>query len=85
VLWGSGSKGVAFLTTLGVGESIDYAVDINPHRQGSYMPTTGQRIVAPAFLAEYRPDVVIIMNPVYRDEIARDLERMALRPEVLAL
>jgi hypothetical protein len=85
VLWGSGSKGVSFLTTLGVGESIDYAVDINPHRQGSYMPSTGQRIVAPAFLAEYRPDMVIIMNAVYRDEIARELERMALRPEVLAL
>jgi SAM-dependent methyltransferase len=85
VLWGSGSKGVSFLTTLGVGGAIDYAVDINPHRQGSCMPTTGQRIVAPAFLAQYRPDVVIIMNAVYRDEIARDLERMALRPEVLAL
>jgi hypothetical protein len=29
--------------------------------------------------------MVIIMNAVYRDEIARELERMALRPEVLAL
>lgn len=85
VLWGSGSKGVSFLTTLGVGESIDYAVDINPHRQGSYMATTGQRIVAPAFLAQYRPDVVIIMNAVYREEIARDLERLELRPEILTL
>jgi SAM-dependent methyltransferase len=85
VLWGSGSKGVSFLTTLGVGESIDYAVDINPHRQGYFMPTTGQRIVAPDFLQEYRPDVVIIMNAIYRDEIARDLDRMALRPEILTL
>jgi SAM-dependent methyltransferase len=85
VLWGSGSKGVSFLTTLGVGDSIDYAVDINPHRQGYYMPTTGQRIVSPTFLKEYRPDVVIIMNAIYRDEIAGELDRMALRPEVLAL
>ena len=85
VLWGSGSKGVSFLTTLGVGDSIDYAVDINPHRQGYYMPTTGQRIVAPAFLREYRPDLVIIMNAIYRDEIERDLDRMALRPEIFVL
>jgi len=85
VLWGSGSKAVSFLTTLGVGDSIEYAVDINPYRHGYYMPTTGQRIVSPAFLKEYQPDVVIIMNAVYRDEIARDLDRMALRPEILAL
>jgi SAM-dependent methyltransferase len=85
VLWGSGSKAVSFLTTLGVGDSIEYVVDINPYRHGYYMPTTGQRIVAPAFLKEYLPDVVIIMNAVYREEIERDLDRMALRPEVLAL
>ncbi len=85
VLWGSGSKAVSFLTTLGVGDCIEYVVDINPHRHGYFMPTTGQRIVAPAFLNEYQPDVVIIMNAVYRDEIARDLDRMALRPEILAL
>jgi SAM-dependent methyltransferase len=85
VLWGSGSKAVSFLTTLDVGNSVGYAVDINPYRHGYYMPTTGQRIVAPAFLEEYRPDVVIVMNAVYREEIGRDLDRMSLRPEILAL
>lgn len=85
VLWGSGSKGVSFLTTLGVGDRLEFVVDINPFRHGYYMPTTGQRIVAPAFLKEYQPDVVIIMNAVYRHEITRDLDRMSLRPEILAL
>lgn len=85
VLWGSGSKAVSFLTTLGVRDHIEYAVDINPHRQGYFMPTTGQRIVAPSFLSEYRPDVVIVMNAVYRDEITRDLNTMGLQPEILAL
>jgi SAM-dependent methyltransferase len=85
VLWGSGSKGVAFLTTLGVGDYIQYAVDINPYRQGFYMPTTGQRIVGPAFLREYRPDTVIIMNPIYRVEIERELGAMGLAPEILTL
>jgi SAM-dependent methyltransferase len=85
VLWGSGSKGVSFLTTLGVGDGIEYVVDINPYRHGYFMPATGQRIVPPSFLKDYRPDAVIIMNAVYREEITRDLEAMGLHPEVLAL
>lgn len=85
VLWGSGSKGVSFLTTLGVNDGIEYVVDINPYRHGYFMPATGQRIVPPSFLQEYRPDTVIIMNAVYRDEILRDLDTMGLHPEVLAL
>jgi len=85
VLWGSGSKAVSFLTTLGIGDRIEYVVDINPHRQDYFMPATGQYIVAPSFLREYRPDVVIIMNAVYRDEITRDLNAMGLQPEILAL
>jgi SAM-dependent methyltransferase len=34
VLWGGGSKAVAFLTTLNIGDEIEYVVDINPYRQG---------------------------------------------------
>lgn len=85
VLWGSGSKAVAFLTTLGVGESIEHVVDINPHRHGYFMPTTGQRIMPPGFLKDYQPDVVIVMNAVYRKDIERDLDRMTLRPEICVL
>jgi len=85
VLWGSGSKAVSFLTTLGIGDRIEYVVDINPHRQDYFMPATGQCIVAPSFLRKYRPDVVIIMNAVYRDEITHDLNAMGLQPEILAL
>jgi SAM-dependent methyltransferase len=83
VIWGSGSKGVGFLTTLDQDNLIEYAVDINPNRHGYYMPKTGQQIVAPTFLGEYRPEVVIVMNPVYRAEITTELERLGLAPEVI--
>jgi SAM-dependent methyltransferase len=46
VIWGSGSKGVSFLSTVGLGDLIQYAVDINPHRQGYFLPGGGQRILA---------------------------------------
>lgn len=85
VIWGSGSKGVAFLTTLKVLYEIEYAVDINPYRQGTYMPVTGQEIVSPEFLAEYRPDIVIIMNSVYVNEIKKDLTRLGLTPKIMTL
>lgn len=78
VIWGSGSKAVAFLTTLDIHEQIQYCVDINPRKHGKFMAGTGQEIVAPEFLKSYQPDVVIVMNPVYCNEIRGDLERMGI-------
>jgi hypothetical protein len=83
VVWGSGSKGVAFLTTVDLERSIEYVVDINPHRQGNYMAKTGQEIVGPGFLHGYKPDVVIVMNPIYRDEIAAEMQRQAVEAEIV--
>lgn len=84
-IWGSGSKCVAFLSTLGIADQVEAIVDINPYRQGKYLPGSGKRIMAPAYLKEYRPDVVIAMNPIYRDEIRRDLDAMGLSPELTAV
>ena len=85
VIWGSGSKGVSFLTTLKIRDQIEYVVDINPYRQGTFMAGTGQLVVAPEFLQQYRPDVVIIMNAIYHDEIQKNLVRMRLDPDILTL
>ncbi len=86
VLWGSSSKSVAFLTTLKIPYSdIEYVVDINPHRQGSYMAGTGQKIVSPEFLLDYKPDIVIVMNPIYSEEIKTQLKSMRLEPEILTV
>lgn len=88
VIWGSGSKGVAFLSALGAhGEDsgIAYAVDINPFRKGCFMPGTGQEIVEPAFLTAYRPDFVIAMNSIYTAEIESDLRRLGLKTAVLPI
>jgi len=85
VLWGSGSKAVAFLTTLGLEREVDCVVDVNPFRHGMYMAGTGQPIVSPGHLAEHRPDVVVVMNPIYRKEIEGELARMGITAEVLVL
>jgi SAM-dependent methyltransferase len=85
VLWGSGSKAVAFLTTLGVRDEIEHVVDINPYRVGKFLPGTGQRIVAPAFLREYRPDNVVIMNPIYLREVEHELARQRCEAKVYTI
>ena len=86
VLWGGGSKGVAFLTTLSLTlNDIQYVVDINPNKTGAFMAGTGQEIVAPDFLQSYQPDVVIIMNPIYKEEIARQVQSMDLSPQILTV
>jgi hypothetical protein len=79
-LWGGGSKGVAFLTTLGIGvhDGVEYVVDVNPRRHHTFIAGGGQEIVAPGFLAEYRPDAVLVMSPIYQAEIAAQLDRMGL-------
>ena len=49
------------------------------------MPGTGQSIVGPRQLAEIRPTHVIVMNPIYRDEISAELQRLGLEPKLLAV
>lgn len=85
VIWGSGSKAVAYLTTLGIRDEVAYVVDINPYKYGKYLAGTGHEIVLPTFLEAYRPDVVIVMNPIYCDEIRRDLEKMDVQAELIAV
>lgn len=85
VIWGSGSKGVAFLMTLDVGEEIGAVVDINPYKHGKFMAGTGKEIVSPEYLRAYEPDLVIAMNPVYRDEIQSDLDRLQVAAQLVAV
>lgn len=86
VIWGSGSKGVSFLTTVpNAADTVEYAVDINPYREGYFMAGTAQEIVAPQALERLRPDVVVVMNRVYVPEISRTLSDLGLSPEIAAL
>jgi SAM-dependent methyltransferase len=79
VVWGAGSKGVSFLNSVKAASRIGHAVDLNPHKQGKYVAGTGQRIVAPDYLQDQPPDVVIVMNPLYRQEIQQMTEQLGVK------
>lgn len=85
VIWGAGSKGITFLNILNPGERIQYAVDINPRKQGMYITGTGQLIVPPDKLAEIAPDVIFVMNPIYQDEIRSMLNDIGVTAQLLAV
>jgi len=85
VAWGAGAKAVSFLNMLELGDSdLPYVVDISPHKQGTFLGGTGQEVVSPEFLVEYRPDVIILMNPIYQDEIAGQVSDLGLSVEFMA-
>lgn len=83
VAWGAGAKGVGFLNMLKIRDQIEYIVDINPHKHGKYMAGTGQQIVPPEFLRDYRPDIIILMNPIYKQEIQQTVKELGLSPEFI--
>ncbi|MFC7494584.1 MULTISPECIES: class I SAM-dependent methyltransferase [unclassified Nocardioides] len=86
VIWGSGSKGTAFLIAMGdLAEVVDRVVDINPHLHGRFVAGTGHRIVAPDELGESGCDLVVVMNPVYVEEISRLVESLSPGAEVVGL
>lgn len=83
VIWGVGSKGVTFLNILQCQDKIQYAVDINPRKVGMYAAGSGQEIVAPDFLRAYQPDAIILMNPIYQDEIRQTITQLGVNAELL--
>jgi 2-polyprenyl-3-methyl-5-hydroxy-6-metoxy-1,4-benzoquinol methylase len=84
VVWGAGSKGISFLNQIKATRLIKYIIDVNPHKFGKFIAGGGQEIMAPEFLKEYRPDVVVVMNPNYGREIRQYIHEMGLSPKLLA-
>ncbi len=85
VLWGGGSKAVAFLATLKCSLTVDLVVDINPHKQGRYLPGSGHRVVAPESLVSVQPDIILVMNPVYMEEIRSQLILLDIKCELFPM
>jgi hypothetical protein len=71
-VWGGASKGVIFsLLRQRAGHPVDVVIDINPAKQGRYLPATGLRVLTPAEALASLPvgSTIHIMNSMYFDEI----------------
>lgn len=83
-VWAAGSKAVAFLPALPDFAPV-VAVDINPAKAGRHLPGAGLRVCGPDDLPGYDVDTVVMMNPVYTDEIRAELDRVGVHAELVGL
>lgn len=71
-IWGAASKGVIFgIHMQQLGTSIDCAIDINPVKQGRFLPCSGLRVLSPKVALEWLPggSEIFVMNSNYLNEI----------------
>jgi SAM-dependent methyltransferase len=72
--YGAPAKGNTLLNYCGVGRDfIDYTCDLNPHKQGHFLPGSHIPIRSPEEIRELRPDVVLILPWNLKDEIVTQL------------
>jgi C-methyltransferase C-terminal domain len=79
--WGAGAKAVTFLNSVDpAGDAISHVFDVNPRKAGRFVPGSGQEIVEPNALRELNPEVLILMNAVYQEEIRSAVRALGLDP-----
>jgi len=68
--YGAAAKGSTLLNSTGIGiDLVDFVVDRNVHKQGTYMPGTNQPILGPEALVEQQPDYVLLLAWNFATEI----------------
>jgi SAM-dependent methyltransferase len=82
VVWGAGSKGITFVNVVPGASRIGALIDVNPHKQGRFAPGTGTKIFPPESLRDRPIQSVIIMNPIYRSEVAETIAALNLSAEI---
>jgi SAM-dependent methyltransferase len=85
-LWGAAAKGVTFANLIDPDcRFIACVVDINPNKQGHFLPGTGHPIVGPGDLARFGIRSVVLMNPNYYDEVCMLIEKEHIQVAVIDL
>ena len=73
--YGAAAKGSTLLNYVGIDTNlVEFVVDRNVHKQGTYMPGTNQPVLAPEALLERRPDYVLLLAWNFADEIMAQQE-----------
>jgi SAM-dependent methyltransferase len=72
--YGAPAKGNTLLNYCGLGRDfIEYTCDINPHKQGHFLPGSHIPIRSPETIREDRPEIVLILPWNLKDEIVQQL------------
>ncbi len=82
-IWGMATKGVIFSLLIDPDATlIDFCIDMNPNKQGCFVPIAGHSIEAPEVLLKASKEklIIIVMNENYGEEIFRKCREMGLDP-----
>lgn len=83
-IWGAGAKGATFAHLLDPERQwISCIIDLNPEKQGKYLPKTGHPIVGYEEISTRSIRSIILMNPNYRAEVEQLLFDAGLIVELL--
>ncbi|WP_339829388.1 class I SAM-dependent methyltransferase [uncultured Parvibaculum sp.] len=85
-LWGAGAKGVSFSILIDPDhDTINHVVDVNPAKQGHFLPGSGLPVVSPEESALRNPGTIFVMNVNYLDEIAVTAREVGLTARLVPI
>jgi len=74
VAYGAAAKGNTLLNYCGIGaDIIDFVVDLNPHKQGLFLPQSHIPIVAEKAIKKAKPKYILILPWNLKEEISKQL------------
>lgn len=72
--YGAAAKGNTLLNYCGIkSDLIDYVADINPYKQGRYLPGSHIPVLSPDRIRETKPDYILILPWNIKEEILKQL------------
>ncbi len=78
--YGAAAKGSTMLNATGIGRDlVDYVVDRNVHKHGTFMPGTHQPVLGTEALLERQPDYVLLLAWNFAEEIMAQQSEYAAR------
>lgn len=85
VLWQGAAKTIGVLAATETTSDIDCAVDLSPGRQGRYLPGSALAVRSPSILESLQPRHIVLMNPMYYDEVRAQMDRMNVHGELCTI
>lgn len=84
-VWGAGSRATAFMSNLPDPDCVSGVIDINPNRKGTFVLGSSWVTFTPEHLRGCKGLTIIVMNPIYLDEISQVLSALNIEARLIPL
>lgn len=81
-IWGAGARALLFLNQIENMDHVGCVVDINPDRQGRYLAHICVKIDAPEAIHDFKPDLMLISNSAFAEEIKAQARELGINAEM---